>query len=811
MRDAFDVRDGVDGSSPDAPGVSVGGVAPVAAAVAAAIGTLVLIGWTLDIEFLKRIVPTLPSMKSNTALCLLLSGVALFCASQPSIPRWVPVAFAAPVLLLGGLTLAEYIAGIDVGIDQMLFRDDTGSNLPGRMAPTNAAAFVAMSGATMLLARRRVRTAHALSAAVSAVMLMAVLGYLFGVDELHTISNYTAVTLHTAIAFVALAVSALAIAPREGITGSFVTSGAGRVLTRRLMPVALGVPVVAGWLIVQGERAGLYAHRFGVALVVGATVVLLGLVIAWTAGLLHTVDRQRATAQSDLRLLNAELEERIEMRTFELSESEERFRAVSESAADAVISANEKGQIVYTNTAAANLFGYLPTELEGEPISVLMPERFRAAHRAGIERFLTTGAAKLVGTGPVELVGLHANGTEVPIELSLSSWTARGQTFVTGIIRDVTDRVEALHKLEERETFFRALAENVSDLILRMDAIGKITYASPACRSMLGYEPEELLGLTAADLVPEDGLAEVQRVYGSVFNGESASTQQPILRKDGGRLWMEGVASPTKDAGGVTTGIIWVVRDIQEHLADLDRERDIAQKERELNQLKNEFVGIVAHDLKTPMTVISGFAEIMIQQWVEITDEDKLDFLDRIRDNVTRLSTLVDDVLQVSKIESGEVSLDLRPTDLAGLIWRMVEEHESTSEREVSCDIPPDLPLALIDEDRTWRVITNLVSNALKFSDPDRPVTVSAVREGAKIRASVRDHGDGIPPEDIPKLFQRFSRLQQPRGKNVKGTGLGLYICKQLVEAQGGEIWAESEVGDGTTFHFTVPIAGGVT
>jgi PAS domain S-box-containing protein len=782
----------------------------IGAGIAVALGILALVGWILDVEVMKRVLPNLTSMKANTAVSLVLLGVALWQISVRASSRWIPSALVLIAAAIAGLTLAEYATGSSFGLDELLFADDPGLRFGGRMAPVTAASFLTIGTAILLLLAQRARTAHLLGTVTFCVGLIAVLGYAFGVDSLHTLSNSTAIALHTSLGMCALALGVLATSPSKGLTAPFATGGVTGVMTRRILPAAVGVPIVAGWLIVQGERAHLYGSRFTTSITVVATVMLLGGLIWWAAVQLQHVDQQRAAAQDDLRQLNLELEERIDSRTAELSDSEERFRAVSESAADAVISSNDKGYIVYLNSAAARLFGYTPADLEGEPITVLMPERCRDTHREGISRFVSTGVAKLVGQGAVELVGLHSDGTEIPIELSLSSWTARGQTFVTGIIRNITERAAAQRVLEEREGFFRALSENVSDLIIRMSADGKITYASPAAKALLGYEPHEVIGRTALDLVPPEGRSEIQRVYGRVFNGESASMQQPVRRKDGSSVWVEGIASPTNDPEtGVTSGIIWIVRDVSAHLADLEREREIAQQEHELNQLKNEFVGIVAHDLKSPMTVIGGFADIMVEQWKELNDEDKLEFLGRIRDNVSRLSTLVDDVLQVSRIESGELHLNVAPLDLGAFVTQTVEEIANvTPGRTIAVSVQLGLPQVVGDADRIWRVVSNVLSNAVKFSEAPTAVEVSVEHRGDEVEVSVRDRGHGIEQHDIDKLFVRFSRLQQPRGKAVKGTGLGLYISKQLIEAQGGRIWAESVPGAGTTVHFTVPVAG---
>lgn len=242
-------------------------------------------------------------------------------------------------------------------------------------------------------------------------------------------------------------------------------------------------------------------------------------------------------------------------------------------------------------------------------------------------------------------------------------------------------------------------------------------------------------------------------------------------------------------------------------LARLEHERVVTKRLRELDQLKNEFVGVVAHDLRSPMTVIAGYVDTILQRWGDIDDAMKKDLLGVVSRNTKRLSTMVEDVLQVARIESGDFPYEIKPFDLGALITRTTAEMNVASpQKHVCATLPPSLPAALGDEDRYWRVLTNLLSNAQKFSPADAAVEVRVAVRRDELEVSVADRGPGIPEEHLPRLFGKFARLAGPPD-GQKGTGLGLYICKALVEAQGGTIGARSRVGEGTTVWFTVPRA----
>jgi signal transduction histidine kinase len=242
-------------------------------------------------------------------------------------------------------------------------------------------------------------------------------------------------------------------------------------------------------------------------------------------------------------------------------------------------------------------------------------------------------------------------------------------------------------------------------------------------------------------------------------------------------------------------------------VAQLELKRALT-RQRQLDQLKSDFVGMIAHDLRSPISVIAGFAELLSSSSQPLEESDRNKYLGLIASNVHNLSRLVDDVLEVAEIDSAEFQVELQPFDLGRLVQKTVIELGAAHGQErLILDLPPELPFALGDEGRCRQVLANLLTNALKFSPPEAAVTTTVSLEGTALAVAVSDQGVGIPADDLPKLFERFSRLSQPALGRTKGTGLGLYICKQLVEAQGGRISVGSTPGRGSTFSYTVPRA----
>lgn len=369
----------------------------------------------------------------------------------------------------------------------------------------------------------------------------------------------------------------------------------------------------------------------------------------------------------------------------------------------------------------------------------------------------------------------------------------------------------------ERDERFRLLINSVIDYaIFTLDPSGVINSWNPGAKRLKGYEEDEIVGRHFSCFYPpEDIEAGKPASELAIATAEGRVEDEGWrVRKDGSLFWANTVITALRDEAGRLRGFGKVTRDLSERkkVEDalrevLERERSTTERLREVDRMKTEFVGIVAHDLKSPMSVIGGFAGLLIDNWEQFSDDRRRELLHRIGKSTRRLNQLVNDILEVSRIESGELSLDLKPVELRALIERAVSDAlASETPERIKFQLPDRLPLAQADEHRTWQILTNLLSNALKFSG-DELVDVEVRHEEPVIQISVTDRGPGIAPSDQLRLFERFSRLPQPPDVNVRGSGLGLYIAKSMVELQGGSIWVESDLGKGTTFTFTLPVA----
>jgi len=233
------------------------------------------------------------------------------------------------------------------------------------------------------------------------------------------------------------------------------------------------------------------------------------------------------------------------------------------------------------------------------------------------------------------------------------------------------------------------------------------------------------------------------------------------------------------------------------------------EKTLELERLKSDFVAVVSHELRTPLAVVIGNLELLSDDRFWKLEPQQAKFLTAASTNSNRLLHLINDILDFSKLENASLPMTRSPNELGEVIRQAAENlRRLFEEREVNLDIAiaEDLPLAEIDEQRIAQVLTNLISNAIKFSPAGAPVEVSVTHDGTVATVRVRDCGEGIRREDMPKLFKKFSQLDSKSTRKAGGTGLGLAISRGLIEAHDGSIWAESEPGQGSTFAFTLPL-----
>jgi len=378
-------------------------------------------------------------------------------------------------------------------------------------------------------------------------------------------------------------------------------------------------------------------------------------------------------------------------------------------------------------------------------------------------------------------------------------------------VEDVTERTAADTRLRESELKFRAIFDNASDgmFLVEQDS-QRFTLANNACLRMLGYSADEFSDLTIADLHPEEDLPFIFEQIGSFMKGETGRRGDTRFKRRDGSLF----PADTNPAGMMLGGkkcILIMFRDVTERKR---AETEIAQKNTQLvrlNEEKNRLLGMAAHDLRNPLSVVSTASAFLLDSQGRLLPEARrTDFLRRINKSSAFMLKLIDDLLDVARIESGRLDLELEDCDLCGLVEDNLALNRVLAEKKgIRLVFAPGrgLPRLRLDPGKMAQVFNNLVSNALKFSGPGTTVRISAARMNGGVVVSVQDQGLGIPADELDRLFRPFGTTSVRGTAGEKSTGLGLAITRKIVEAHGGTIRAESEVGNGSTFTFTLPVA----
>src|SRR2546425_1936697 len=415
-----------------------------------------------------------------------------------------------------------------------------------------------------------------------------------------------------------------------------------------------------------------------------------------------------------------------------LRESEERFRAVAETATDAIVSADKRGHITYFNPGAERIFGYAARDVIGKPLTLLMPQRFHDAHRQGLALFLSTGEARVVGR-TVELVGQRKEGTEFPLELSLASWKVGGDTFFTGILRDITERKQTEDALRAIEQRFRLMVTSVKDYaIFMLDPEGHIASWNEGAERIKGYTADEIIGQHFSRFYPSEDIQRGKPVHELkvAASEERLEDEGWRVRKDGSRFWANVVITTMRDKAGTLRGFSKVTRDLAEHKQAEEKAKKFNEQLEAANKELDAFSYSVAHDLRAPLRAIDGFSRILLEDHAPTLAPEAQHYLNVVRKNSQHMGLLIDDLLAFSRLSRQPLNNQLvKPADL---VQQCVDELRAEQQgRRVEIAIG-DLPACQADPALLKQVWLNLMSNALKYT---RKQEVAVIEVGSREQA----------------------------------------------------------------------------
>jgi PAS domain S-box-containing protein len=488
-----------------------------------------------------------------------------------------------------------------------------------------------------------------------------------------------------------------------------------------------------------------------------------------------------------------------------LAQMEGRYRGLLEAAPDAMVVVNPAGEIVLLNVQAEKQFGYNRDELVGQQVKNIIPEGFAERLIADGTRSAAEALAQQIGTG-IELNGRRRDGSEFPIEIMLSPLESAEGVLVTAAIRNITTRRDAETHLAQMESRYRGLLEAAPDAMVVVNPAGEIVLLNVQAEKQFGYHRDELLGQKVKNIIPE-GFAERLIADGTRSAAEALAQQIGTgielngRRKNGSEFPIEIMLSPLENAEGVL--VTAAIRNITERkISEEHLVKTVGELKRSNDELQ-QFAYVSSHDLQEPLRMVTSYTQLLAGRYKGRLDSDADEFIAFAVDGCNRMQGLIKDLLAYSR--AGTNGKVLREVSAENALKEALANLRATIDQSSAVVTHDALPDIRTDETQLTQVFQNLVGNAIKYHGTEVPhVHVSATKNGgSEWTFSVRDNGLGIDPQYFDRIFILFQRLH---GRDeFEGTGIGLAICKKILERLGGRIWVESQPEKGSTFYFALP------
>ena len=454
------------------------------------------------------------------------------------------------------------------------------------------------------------------------------------------------------------------------------------------------------------------------------------------------------------------------------------------------------------NTKVTQSSGYAASEMIAQPLTAFLSEKTQLICQSEFDHLLADGHHRQ------EMEFICKDGQVLAMDCSCTVvQNEKGEKYILVLQRDITqrqkdeqERAELLATLQESERRWQSFLNNVQLLVVGLDPLGKVVYANPCCIEKMSESKEALLNQDWFEaFVPAAQKKRSYAAFKDILNGISdhPNYQNGIITRTGEERIISWNTTLLKDTQGNAAGTLSIGEDVTERHA--------------IDRMKSEFISVVSHELRTPLTAIHGALDLLSTGLIDPQSDRGQHVFGLAVENSDRLVKLVNDILELERLESGKIKLHKTSVSTRELMNRIADLLELVAERAgIKLEIPETDLLLLADCDRLIQVLTNLVGNAIKFSDAPATICIEVeeaqLSTGNAIKFVVADEGRGIPHDKVQTIFERFNQVDASDSRRKGGTGLGLAICRSIVQQHGGDIWVESAVGKGSRFIFTIPV-----
>jgi len=769
--------------------------------LAAVIATLALGGWAIGVPRLRDLGADFAPMAPAEALAFLLLAISFY-ASRRTDYRNRRASYSAAAVA-AGIAVFAFVEGVSGEPLGMTFGAVA-------MSPATCIAVLALAVVTPLSRDFRVFrvSGNGLAAgAIGAVAFFALLGASLRVLRFDIGAPLLGLSGPGAVAALLAAIALAVGRPSPWLLETLSSKRTGAVVTRWLLPAAFFVPMAIGWTRLFAEREGVFSEAFGMSLFTLLMIASFSALVLWVARTLDRIAAQRAQAEE------------------QAGEQREWLQVTLASIGDGVIATDAAGHIRFLNAAAQRLTGWRATEAAGRPVNELL-SLFDERDGKALESPLQTALRKRTAAAAPGEPALRArDGSVHPVDVNAAPIidATSGLAGAVIVLREaavqrqaeramreayteldqrVIRRTAALERasaaLRERNALLNAITTSTPDLIFAKDRQGRTLMANPAWVKAMGKVEQDVVGIDDKErLVLESGEA---MIIEETINERTYLTTKAPLRDEQRRI----------------IGLIGVATDITERKkAQRELEKLVVAEQRlraeaeRANRAKDEFLAIVSHELRSPLNALRGWSHLLATtRPLESTLVERA--AKAIKRNVDHQTRLIDDLLDTSRIVSGKLNIERRVVNLAEIVNAALEAaRPGAAAKEIELRFAPGDPVMVVgDPGRLQQLASNLLSNAVKFTPEKGQVQASLLKNGERVQLVVRDNGQGIAPEFLPHVFDRFTQADTTSARRAGGLGIGLALVRHIALLHGGQVRADSPgLGKGATFTVDLPAA----